>query len=142
MFYKQITGVALMTLMTVALAGAAKVPSSAAASGCPVTISDVRNLDTRIFVIFQNTSGKRIQSYEFGLKFYDTDGAEHVYPETFTGRAQVKTNHPFVATWRSPYTLEYLYPQARAYLLNATFADGSAWADDGTQRCGFTAQDE
>jgi hypothetical protein len=129
--------------MIVTLCLAAIAPQSQAQTNdCPVSISDVRNLDTRIFVQFTNVSTKQLRDYEFGLTFVGTDGVEHTYPETLSAVSKVQHRKRFMATWKSPYTLDFLYPQARAYLLRATFTNGTTWSDDGSHSCGFTARDE
>jgi hypothetical protein len=111
-------------------------------SVCPVAITDVRNLDTRIFVVFTNTSGKRLDSYQFGLEFFDENGTSHPYPENFKAIAHVPSRNHFIAYWRSAHTLKFLYPRAHAYLMQASFDDGSTWTDDGSHSCGLTAEEE
>lgn len=107
-----------------------------------MNVTDVRNLDTRIFVLFTNTSGKQLEGYEFGLEFFDTNGIRHPYPEVFKSLARVRSRSRFVAYWKSRHTLQFLYPRAHAYLLSANFSDGSIWVDDGSHSCGLVATDE
>jgi hypothetical protein len=125
-----------MWMCAVFLLGCCGVAAAQDASGCPVTVTDIRNLDTRIFVMFTNASTKRLDSYEFGLDFYGIDGKVRQYPETFKSVAHVGARKRFLAYWKSGHTLQFQDPGAKAYLLRATFSDGSAWADDGSHSCG------
>jgi hypothetical protein len=93
-------------------------------------------------VLFTNTSGKRLDSYQFGLEFFDDHGGSHPYPENFRAIAHVPFGRRFVAYWHSAHTLKFLYPRAHAYLLKASFDDGSTWADDGSHACGLMTDEE
>src|SRR4051794_25845132 len=96
--------IALCAGLVITLFCGASMAQGVAASGCPVSVTDVRNLDTRIFVLFTNVSGKRLDGYEFGLDFYGVDGTVRPYPETFKSVARVGARKRFIAYWKSIHT--------------------------------------
>ena len=111
-------------------------------SSCPVTITDVRNVENAMFVLFDNTGTQDIRSYEFGFLFVDLQGGEHTFPLPAKGSSSLKVGHSGKLRLATSTTSSYLYPKANAYLMKATFADGTTWTDDGTHACGATAWQE
>ena len=111
-------------------------------TSCPVTITDVRNVENAMFVLFQNTGTQEISSYEFGFIFVDSQGAQHAFPLPARGSSSLKVGHSGKVRLASSTAANYLYPKANAYLVKATLADGTSWSDDGTHSCGATAWQE
>jgi hypothetical protein len=111
-------------------------------TSCPVAVTDVRNVENAMFVLFQNTGSQDISSYEFGFIFVDFQGGQHTFPLPAKGSSQLKVGHTGKLRLASSTTSSYLYPKANAYLMKATLADGTTWTDDGTHSCGATAWQE
>lgn len=115
-------------------------PTMAQEQSCPVKINDVRNTAKTVTVLFTNTSQTSISRAEFIVALVDTQGGEHYIPLI----ASHKQLHPGEngTAFISAAAPQVAAPQARAYLLDTTFADGSAWSDDGSHSCSLTAQQE
>jgi hypothetical protein len=127
----------LASVLVVACASAA-----AQAESCPVTITDVRNIENAMYVLFDNASPATLTSYQFGFTFIDSKGVAHKFPLAPSGSVSVKTGGSGRLVFPTSQTMQYLFPEANAYLLKATFADGSTWTDDGRHACGATSWQE
>jgi hypothetical protein len=109
---------------------------------CPLQPVLVKNLASQISVSLQNTSAKQVASYNMGLTFYDVNGKAHVFPHSFSDNIAMKSHGKRTAIWHSPYSHQFLFPLAQAYLLDATFTDGTSWTDDGSHACSVTSMQE
>jgi len=107
----------------------------------PLTIL-VKNVASQIYVSLQNTSGKQVSSYHVGLTFYEVNGKAHAFPHSFSDNVAMKSHGKRTATWQSAAAHQFLFPLAQLYLLDATFADGTSWTDDGTHACSITSLQE
>jgi hypothetical protein len=114
----------------------------AQANSCPVAITDVRNVANTLYVLFQNNGSATLTSYEFGFIFIDLEGQAHPFPQHAHGSRAMKAGQSGKLALPTKQASEFFYPKANAYLMKATFADGSRWKDDGTHACGFTAWQE
>jgi hypothetical protein len=111
-------------------------------TSCPLTVTDVRNVENAMFVLFENTGTQAISSYEFGFLFVDLKGEAHTFPLPAKGSSSLKVGQSGKLRLATSTTASYLFPKANAYLRTATFADGTTWSDDGTHSCGATAWQE
>jgi hypothetical protein len=127
-----------VVLQALVLAGAA----IAQTSQCPVTISEVRNIESRMYVSFENDNASSITSYQFGFMFVDLKGKQHQFPVPMGKKENVAPGKKWIAMFPSADSLSYLFPQANAYLSKVTFADGTTWNDDGTHACSVTSWQE
>jgi len=109
--------------------------------GCPIQPILVKNTDV-LAVDFQNTSGKPIASYQFGLAFFDFNGKAHAFPQPLTGNVQISSKSHRTAIWQNRLALHFLFPYAQAFLQQATFADGTSWVDDGSHACSIISVQE
>ena len=117
-------------------------PLSAQTNPCPLQPVLVKNVASQISVSLQNTSGKQIASYHVGLTFYDVNGKAHAFPHSFSDNIVMKSHGKRTAIWHSPNSHQFLFPLAQAYLLDATFTDGTSWTDDGSHACSVTSAQE
>jgi hypothetical protein len=129
---------ALIFVQAFAIIGSAAAQSTT----CPVTITEVRNIESRMYVAFQNTSAASIKSYQFGFTFVDLKGKQHQFPLPLGKSESVAPGKSWTAVLPSAQTLSYLFPQENAYVSKITFADGSTWSDDGTHACSVTSWQE
>src|SRR4051794_16504495 len=106
-----------------------------AQSACPVQPTLVKNINSRISIEFQNTSGKEIATYRFGLTFLGSNGEPHHFPKSLSGAVPLRAHRHRAAIWATPSASHFLFPVAEAYLLEATFTDGTSWTDDGSKAC-------
>ena len=113
-----------------------------AQSTCPVQPTLVKNISSRISIDFQNTSGKQLASYRFGLTFFGNNGEAHAFPQPLVGRVSLNAHRHRAAIWETPSALQFLYPVAEVYLKQATFTDGTIWNDDGSKTCKVTSIQE
>ena len=90
----------------------------------------------------QNTSGIQVTSYHIGLTFQDVNGGKHAFPQHFADTITLKSHGHRTAVWHSPQAINFLFPLANIYLLDATFADGTQWIDDGSHSCSTTSVQE
>src|ERR1041384_2262752 len=104
-------------------------------ASCPLTPTLVKNTNSQFVIDVQNTSGKQLNSYQFGLMFYDVAGQAHAFPQPLAGHIPLQAQVRRLAVWHNRLSLQYLYPLAQAYLLRATFSDGSNWSDSGSKLC-------
>jgi hypothetical protein len=111
-------------------------------ASCPVTVTDVRNVENAMFVLFQNTGTQTITSYEFGFIFVDLHGNQHVFPLPAKGSSSLGVGSSGNLRLPTSTAASYLFPKADAYLMKATFADGTTWSDDGSHACGATSWQE
>ena len=114
----------------------------AQAQSCPVTITDVRNIEHTLFVLFENSGSATLTEYQFGLIFIDVTGRQHPFPLRIKGSKAVEPGAQHTVSLSSREALQFLYPEANAYLLEARFSDGTTWTDDGSHACGFTSWQE
>lgn len=117
-------------------------PCMAQQQSCPLQPTLVKNNAAEISISLQNTTGKQITSYHFGLTFQDVNGGTHVLPQEFVDRFTLKPFARRTAIWHSPQALQFSFPFAKAYLLDATFRDGTQWIDDGSHSCSMTSAQE
>jgi hypothetical protein len=119
---------------------------SAAAMGqsnaCPLQPIFVKNVASQISVSLQSTSGKQVTAYHLGLTFFDVNGKARKFPQTFADNVALRSHGKRTAIWNSPQAHQFLQPLAKAYLLDATFSDGTEWLDDGTHACSVTSVQE
>jgi hypothetical protein len=119
---------------------------SAAAMGqsnaCPLQPIFVKNVASQISVSLQSTSGKQVTAYHLGLTFFDVNGKARKFPQTFADNVALRSHAKRTAIWNSPQAHQFLQPLAKAYLLDATFSDGTEWLDDGTHACSVTSVQE
>ena len=127
------------TIMLLALMSA---PGWAQNNSCPLQPILVKNVASQISVSLQNTSGKQVSSYHVGLTFYEVNGKAHAFPHSFSDNVAMKSHGKRTATWQSAAAHQFLFPLAQLYLLDATFADGTSWTDDGTHACSITSLQE
>ncbi|HEV2699693.1 MAG TPA: hypothetical protein VGU90_17000 [Terriglobales bacterium] len=113
-----------------------------AQTSCPLQPILVKDVASQIAISLQNNSGKQVVSYTVGLTFYDVNGHAHAFPHHFTDSVQLSTHGRRTAIWNSPTAHQYLFPFAQAYLLEATFTDGTDWADDGSKSCSVISVEE
>lgn len=109
---------------------------------CPLHPGEVKNLASQIFLTFQNTTGKQVASYTFGLSFSEVNGKKHDFPQLLSEAISLKSRGRRTAIWHSPLSRQFLYPLATAYLQQATFTDGTDWRDDGSHSCSVTSMQE
>jgi hypothetical protein len=102
----------------------------------------VKNVNSQISVDFQNTSGKQLASYQFRLTFFDSNGQAHSFPLPLMGNIPLRAQLRRVAIWQSHLSLQFLFPLAQAYLVQAKFSDGTAWTDNGSKACSITSVQE
>ena len=119
----------------------ASVTARAQNAGCPIQPTLVKNTDA-LAVDFKNASGKPIVSYQFGLAFFDLNGKAHAFPQPLTGNVQVSSKAHRTAVWQNRLALHFLFPYAKAFLQQATFADGTSWVDDGSHACSIISVQE
>jgi hypothetical protein len=118
------------------------VSTLAQTASCPLQPVLVKNLASQISVSLQNTTGKQVASYHLGLTFYEVNGKTHHFPQSFSDNIAMKAHGKRTAIWHSPTSRQYLFPLAQAYLLDATFTDGTSWTDDGSRSCNVTSSQE
>ena len=114
----------------------------AQATSCPVTVTDVRNVEDAIFVLFQNDGSATLTSYQFGFIFVDLRGHKLPFPVLSKGAKTVAPGSGGKLALQTVQSLQFLFPEANAYLMKATFSDGTTWTDDGTHACGATSWQE
>lgn len=129
--------VAITTLL--ALMG---LPIMAQTNSCALQPSEVKNIASEIAVSLQNTTGKQVASYTFGLTFYDVNGHAHSFPHQFTDSVKLASHERRTAVWSLPQAHQFLFPLAQAFLLEASFTDGTDWVDDGSRSCSITSVQE
>jgi hypothetical protein len=121
---------------------AISVPALAQTSSCPLQPVLVKNVASQISVSLQNTTGKQVRAYHMGLTFLDVNGGVYPFPHTFADNIALKSHGKRTAIWHSPQAHQFLQPLAKAYLLDATFSDGTQWFDDGSHSCSVTSVQE
>ena len=115
---------------------------NAQSDSCPVKITDVRNVNGKLSVLFQNTSNASLSSYQFELIFIDLAGRQHPFPSKVNGSAAVAPGAEHLLSMEASDALHFLFPKANAYLVAGTFSDGTTWSDDGSRQCGYTSWQE
>ena len=115
---------------------------SAQTNSCPLQPLLVKNLASQISVSLKNIGPKQVASYQIGLTFYDVNGKVHAFPHSFSDNLTLKTRGKRTAIWHSPNVHQYLFPFAQAFLIDATFTDGTSWTDDGSHACSVTSAQE
>ena len=108
---------------------------------CPVKITDVRSIGTKVSVLFTNTSQLEISRSEFVVALLDAAGGEHYLP-LIESRRRLKDGKNGTASVSAPEAPQIPAGHAKAYVLEVTFADGSGWSDDGAHACSLTAVQE
>jgi hypothetical protein len=111
-------------------------------TSCPLQPKLVKNVNSQISVDFQNTSRKQLASYQFGLIFFDSNGQAHSFPHPLTGNIPLRAQLRRVAIWQSRLSLQFLFPLAQVYLVQAKFSDGTGWTDNGSKACSVTSVQE
>ena len=111
-------------------------------SGCPLQITEVRNIEQSMFISFRNTTSRDIKSYEFDVSFVDVFGKTHNFPFPLLHNERIAAGTTRVTAFPSADTLDFLFPILDASLFKVTFADGSIWNDDGSHDCGLSALQE
>jgi hypothetical protein len=111
-------------------------------NACPLQPVLVKNVASQISVSLQNASGKPVTAYHVGLTFFYVNGKARKFPQTFADNITLKSHGKRTAIWNSPQANQFLQPLAKAYLLDATFSDGTEWLDDGTHSCSVTSVQE
>src|ERR1043165_1848812 len=109
---------------------------------CPMQLVLVKNVASQISVSLQNSSGKQVTAYHVGLTFLDVNGRVRPFPHAFADSIALKSHGKRTAIWHSPQAHQFLQPLAKAYLLDATFSDGTEWLDDGSHSCSVTSVQE
>lgn len=109
---------------------------------CPLKVTDVRNVEASLEVLFTNSSSSPVSSFEFGMSFRDIEGQTLSLPFPLLRTQTVKPGQSRLAIFPTLESLQFLFPEASAYLLKVSFADGSSWADDGSRACGITSLQE
>jgi hypothetical protein len=132
----------MKTIATTMLLAVVILPLSAQTNSCPLQPVSVKNLASQISLSLQNTSGKQVASYRVGLLFYDSNGKAHAFPHSFSDNIAMKSRGKRTAIWHTSSSHQFLFPLAQAYLLDATFADGTSWTDDGSHACSVTSAQE
>ncbi len=117
-------------------------PALSQNTSCPLQPKLVKNVNSQISVDFQNTSGKQLASYQFGLTFFDSNGQAHSFPHPLTGNIPLRAQLHRVAIWQSRLSLQFLFPLAQAYLVQAKFSDGTGWTDNGSKACSVISVQE
>lgn len=112
-----------------------------AQESCPVKITDVRNVAMTVTVLFTNSSQSTINRAEFVVVLLDSSTGEHYLP-LMESKKRVKPGKDGTASISPPQATQGSALQARAYLLDVTFADDSVWNDGGSHACALTAQQE
>jgi hypothetical protein len=131
-----------MKTIAMMLLALASLRVSAQTNSCPLQPVLVTNLASHISVSLQNASGKQVASYHVGITFYDVNGKAHIFPHSFSDNIAMKSRGKRTAIWHSPNSHQFLFPLAQAYLLDATFTDGTSWTDDGSHACSVTSVQE
>ena len=131
-----------VTKMMLRLLVATSLSALAQTNSCPLQPVLVKNVASQISVSLQNTSDKQVTAYHLGLMFLDVNGRVHPFPHTFADSIALKSHGQRTAIWHSPQAHQFLQPLAKAYLLDATFNDGTQWLDDGSHSCSVTSVQE
>lgn len=126
----------LISILVMVLSGSALSQES-----CPVQVTDVRNINAGVTVVLKNNSAA-ITSYEFGIFFSDFEGRTYIFPFPLVRKDNLAAGQSRTASFPTLDSLQFLFPEAGAYLLKVSFADGSSWADDGSRQCSITALQE
>lgn len=108
---------------------------------CPVKINDVRSIGTKVTVLFTNTSRSEITRSEFVASLLNPNSGEHYLP-LIGSRKHLKVGQNGTASVSAPEAPQLAAAHAKAYVLEVTFADGTAWSDDGSHACSLTAVQE
>src|SRR5581483_2332420 len=116
----------LLVLAMLMFAGAAYRESAS----YPVAVLDVRNIEDAMYVYFQNNASTTLNSYEFAFIFVDLAGKQHIFPLFVSGTKSVPSGDGGAVSLPTSTTMQYLFPEANAYLIKATFSDGTTWKDD------------
>src|SRR4051794_11773294 len=98
-----------------------------AQSSCPIQPSQVKDTASQLALDFQNTSGKQIASYRFGLTFFDLAGKPHAFPQALAQRVQMQSKGHRTAIWQTKLAQLFLFPYAQAFLQQVSFTDGTSW---------------
>ena len=113
-----------------------------AQQSCPLMPTQIKDVGSQISVSLRNTSGKQITSYQLGIMFQDVNGGKHAFPQHFADNVALTSHSRRTAIWHSAQANSFLFPLANIYLLDATFADGTEWLDDGSHSCSTTSVQE
>jgi len=85
---------------------------------------------------FTNETKKKIDRAKFGLVLINSDGSLAPYDKMLTFTAGADPGKAVDAEWALDMEKVDIYHQGETvYLVNAEFADGTAWKDDGNQKC-------
>ena len=110
--------------------------------GCPIKLTDVRNIEGSVFVSLQNATDRDITSYSFDLSFVDTSGQTRTFPFPLLRHEKITAGQSKVARFISLDALQFLFPVMETHLESVDFADGSGWNDDGSHSCSLTTLQE
>ena len=110
--------------------------------GCPIKLTDVRNIEGSVFVSLQNATDRDITSYSFDLSFVDSSGQTRTFPFPLLRHEKIIAGQSKVARFISLDTLQFLFPVMETHLESVDFADGSGWNDDGSHSCSLTTLQE
>ena len=113
-----------------------------AQQSCPLQPTLIKNVGSQISVSLQNMSAKQVTNYHIGITFQDVNGGIHVFPQHFSDNVTLGSHSHRTAIWHSPQAINFLFPLAKIYLLDATFTDGTQWIDDGTESCSVASVQE
>jgi hypothetical protein len=116
--------------------------AATAQSSCPIQPSQVKDTASQLALDFQNTSGKQIASYRFGLTFFDLAGKPHAFPQALAERVQMQSKGHRRAIWQTKLAQRFLFPYAQAFLQQVSFTDGTSWVDDGSHSCSVISLQE
>src|SRR5206468_1757845 len=104
--------------------------AATAQTSCPIQPIEVRDTASQLALDFQNTTGKQIASYQFGLTFFDLAGKPHPFPQALAERVLMQSKGHRTAIWQTKLAQRFLFPYAQAYLQQVSFTDGTSWVDD------------
>ncbi|MBV8629384.1 MAG: hypothetical protein JOZ83_00560 [Silvibacterium sp.] len=134
-----------LLFLTACFCGAASAQSSVDNSKCPVGFErvDVRydhaggESVPQMRLAFANQTRKTVTGFVFSLAVFDSGGNPTPYPYPFEYRRGIPPGEPARARlWKlDPASVDIHRSGERVTLLEATFADGSIWKDNGSRAC-------
>jgi hypothetical protein len=116
--------------------------ASGQSTACPITITNVRNIESKMFVDFRNSGSATISSFQFGFTFVDVRGKSYTFPFLLGGSGAIGVGQEHTSVFPNIATLRFLFPKANAYLLRAAYSNGAKWTDDGSHACSITTWQE
>lgn len=135
----------IVTILLGVLVSGAVAQSTTPPPKCPISLN---RLDLRynhaggqsvpqLKLAFANQTEKTLTSITFALSVLDVQGNPHPYTENLTFRRDIPPgNQQRSHTWNlDPASVDMHHTGESLTLLEAGFADGTSWKDDGTQTC-------